>query len=201
MFPVKELIRFLVAHSIISKETVRVLIGWFLYVPLVVAPIVTVGVLLYGLRKMTTHAIAIMNLIFASGAFLLFVVGESGCRWAGSPPSRPHPPMTVREIMMDAVVFFWFAGACGLFFKRRLAWIGSVIGVGLAVSLIAAGLITIIVACVYPDAEMERLKDIGNGGYLFALVFGVTESSIALAMCLRLLLGLFQMRKDVFAGS
>ncbi len=179
------------------------LIGWFLFIPIVIVPIIVVGAVLFGLRKMTARALCIMNLIIASGALLIFIMGESGCHSALSmSPPRPHPPITVRELVMDSVVLFWFAGAIGLFFRKRMAyWIGSVIGAGASVSFFAAFLLDIIVAYVYPDAEMKHSKEFGETGYFLALASGITYLSIALSICLRLLFGLFQMRKTVFAAS
>ena len=200
MNPLIPLVKFLVSHSLISKETVRVLIGWFLYIPAAIVPIVIVSVLLFASRKMTARGVSQMNLIIASGAVLFLIMATSGCRWAGSPPPRPHP-FTVREFFADLVVFCWFVGAVRLFYRKRLAWIGSVIGTGASVAFFASILIGFVTEYLYPDAEMIRVKEFGNGGYVFALVVGLTGFSIPLAICWRLLLGLFQMRKEIFTAS
>jgi hypothetical protein len=199
---IKGLIHFLVSNSIISKETIRILIGWFLFIPIVIVPTIVVGAVLFGLRKMTARAVCIMNLMMASGALLIFIMGESGCHSALSmSPPRPHPPMTVRELAMDSMVLFWFAGAVGLFFRKRLAWVGSVIGAGVSASFVTACLVGIIVAYLYPDADMNRLKEIGAAGYIFALVAGLTQFFLLLALSLHLLIGLLRMRKELFAAS
>jgi hypothetical protein len=201
VFLVKELVRFLVAHSIISKVTVKTLIGWFLYIPLVIVPIIVISVLIFVSRKINARAINILNLIFASGAALMTLMAVSGCRWAGSPPPSPHYPLNGRELIAGLIVISWLAGAVGLFFRKRLAWVGSVIGVGSSVSFFDAGLVVAIAVYFYPDAELNRVKEFGMNGYIFAFVYMFTVFSILLAVCLRLLLGLFQMRKEIFAAS
>jgi hypothetical protein len=201
----KVLIRFLVAHHIISKEIVRTLIAWSTFVPLIVVPIVVVAVMLFGLRKISTRAVCIMNLIIASGALLILIAGESGCHSAlsMSPPRLYHPPVTIREVAMDSVILVWFAGAVGLFFRKRLAWIGSVIGAGASALLFAAILVTGIQIYLYPTPETEQYgtpaQDVA--GHLFAFVFLQALFSTLLAIVLRLLWGLVQMRKELFVRS
>lgn len=185
MFLVKYLIRFLVAHSIISKETIRALIGWFLYVQLVVGPIIIGSFVLLALRKMNTRAICIMNLIFASGATLLVIGAISN----------------IRELVVDLVAVFWLAGAMGLFFRKRLAWIGSVIGTGTAVAFSATLVVTLVTNFLYPDAEMNHTKEFSIAGYALTLFSGLTQFSLLFAICLRLLLGLFKIRKELFVTS
>jgi hypothetical protein len=121
----------------ISKETARVLIGLFLYIPLIICPAVVIITLLRLSRNAGARVISIFNLIFASGAVLIVSMATSGARWAGSQP-RPHPVtihdfMNARGIIMIFVVLCWFAGAIGLFFRKRIAWIGSLIGVAASV--------------------------------------------------------------------
>ncbi len=179
------------------------LIGWFLYIPLVIVPIIIVSVLLFSLRKMTARAVCIMNLIIASGAFLIFIMGEAGCHSAlsSAPPRLHHGPITIREVVIDSVVLFWFAGAVGLFFRKRLAWAGSMIGVGASIISLAVGLGTIIGIYLYPNVGMDQLREYGAAGYIFTFVVAVTQISLLLAICLRLLWGLFQMRKELSAAS
>jgi hypothetical protein len=144
-----------------------------------------------------------MNLIIVSGALLIFIIGESGCHSAlsMSPPRLHHPPITVRELATDSVTLFWFAGAVGLFFRKRLAWVGSLFGVGASVCVLTAFLAAGIGVCLYPTAETEQYicRDQAGGGYIFAYVVTLTQFSILLAICLRLLFGLFQTRKEFSA--
>jgi len=50
---------------------------------------------------------------------------------------------------------------------------------------------------IYPNAEMNHLRDIGGAGYIFALIFGVGQLSILLALSLGLFVGLLKMRKEL----
>jgi uncharacterized membrane protein len=199
------LIRFLVAHHIISKEMVRTLIGLSLFVPMVIVPIAVVVILLFSLRKMPTRATSIINLMAASGVFLISIMAESGCHSAlsMSPPRTHHPPITIREISMDLVALVWFAGAAGLFFRKRTAWIGSLLGVGASVCVLTALLAAAMGLCFFSSTEADSYSG-GNQagvGYIFAIVVTLIQVSIMLAICLWLLLGLIQMRKEVFAHS
>jgi hypothetical protein len=98
---------------------------------------------------------------------------------------------------MDSIVLFWFAGAVGLFFRRRLAWVASLLGVGTSVCAFAVSLVMIVWLYIYPNAEMNHLRDIGGAGYIFALIFGVGQLSILLALSLGLFVGLLKMRKEL----
>ena len=137
------------------------------------------------------------NLILASLAFMVGIGGEAGCRWAGSPPPRPRGPITIREILMDAILLFWFGGALGLFSRRRLAWIGSLVGTGASTCFFAVCLVTIVRSYIFPDAEMERIRGFGIGGYIAALVIAVVEFSVLLGVSLGLFIGLLRMRKEL----
>ena len=140
------------------------------------------------------------NLIFASFALLISIGVEIGCHSAlmFSPPRSHHPPITVREIVMDAVALFWFAGAVGLFFRKRLAWVGSLVGVGATVCDIAAFLIEFIWFNLYPNAEMYRLNpDIGSPGDTRAFYDSIIELSLLLVLSLGLFIGLLRMRKEL----
>jgi uncharacterized membrane protein len=140
--------------------------------------------------------VRIANLIFASGALLISVMALTGARWAGSPPPTPHI-FTVREFVGDLVISFWFAGAIGLFFRKRLAWISSLVGVGTSVCFIAVAFATIIGLYLFPNEDMHHLRDIGGSGYIAALVIAIVEFSVLLALFSALFIGLFKMRKDL----
>ena len=138
------------------------------------------------------------NLILASLALMVSLMGEAGCHSAVSAlPPHPHGPVTIREVVMDAIVIFWFAGALGLFSRKRLAWIGSLIGTGASACFFAACLVTIVWLYIFPNAEMMRDKDFGIGGYIAALVIGAGQFSVLLAVCLGLFIGLLRMRKEL----
>jgi len=141
------------------------------------------------------------NLILASFALLIFVMAESGCHSAlsSSPPRLHHDPVTAREIVMDSIVLFWFAGAVGLSSRRRLAWIGSLLGVGASACFFAVALVGLVGLYMFPNEEMHRLRYISGtaSGYLAGLVIGVVEFSVVLALLLAVFIGLLKMRKDL----
>jgi hypothetical protein len=138
------------------------------------------------------------NLILASLALMVSLMGEAGCHSAvSSSPPHPHGPITIREILIDSIVIFWFAGALGLFSRKRLAWIGSLVGTGASACFFAVSLVTIVGLYIFPNADMERLRDLGGSGYMAALIIGVGEFSVLLVVCLGLFIGLLRMRKEL----
>ena len=159
--------------------------------------------LLYACRKMSVRIIYIMNLTVAMAATLFTAFSMIHIQWwAGSPPLQSRHPMTACEVVMDLVILFWIIGAVGLFFRKRLAWAGSMIGVGATVSFLGVCLIGIVTAYIYPDVGMNNAKNFdgfGAAGYILAMVTVLTEFSLLLAICIRLLFGLLQVRKELFA--
>ena len=95
------------------------------------------------------------------------------------------------------IVLAWFAGAIGLFFHKRLAWFGSLIGVGSSVCVFAACLVTIIGLYLFPDADVDHLKVLGGGGYILAQIFSITQFSLLLASSVGLFIGLVRKRKEL----
>jgi hypothetical protein len=130
---------------------------------------------------------------------MVSLMGEAGCHSAvsSSPPRLHHGSLTILEIVMDSIVIFWFAGAVGLFSRRRIAWIGSLVGTGASVCFFAVSLVTIVGLYIFPNAEMERIRDLGTSGYIAALVIAVGEFSVLLAISLGLFIGLLKMRKEL----
>jgi hypothetical protein len=139
------------------------------------------------------------NLILASLALLVCFMGEAGCHSAlSSLPPHPHGPITIREVVQDALVICWFAGAVGLFYRKRIAWwLGSLIGIGATACFFGALLGAAVWSCFFPDASMERLKDHGSVVYAMALVFLFGQFSLLVAVSLGLFVGLFRMRRDL----
>src|ERR1035441_2915068 len=88
-----------------------------------------------------------VNVLCASYALLVCIGVASGCRWAGSPPPRPHPPITFLELAVGALVLCWFAGAVALFYCKRLAWVAS---------LVCAGAL----ACAFADIGTRMLSSV-----------------------------------------
>jgi hypothetical protein len=135
-----------------------------------------------------------VNVLCASYALLVCIGVASGCRWAGSPPPRPHPPITFLELAVGALVLCWLAGAVALFYRKRLAWVASLVGAGALACAFAAIWVSMARFYVHPiDEELKLLRgmDVSAGsvialGVLFALF----------ALCLALFIGLLWTRKD-----
>ncbi|MGI8966641.1 MAG: hypothetical protein ACR2H1_11210, partial [Limisphaerales bacterium] len=89
-----------------------------------------------------------MNFFLASGATLLVLVANNRGRWAGSPP--PPPPHAISPTgeffttVIAFIIFSWLASAVGLFFQKRLAWAGSIVGTGTSLIFFMASLLTLV---------------------------------------------------------
>ena len=134
------------------------------------------------------------NLILASFALLESLV-------TGHPPLsfslRRHFPLTVRGAVIDAIVIIWFAGALGLFSRRRWAWIGSLIGTGASACFFGVSLVTTVWSYIFPNADMQHGRDTTDLGYIFELIFTVGVLSVFLAIASGLFFGLLRMRKEL----
>ena len=199
MAAIRYLFHYLYHNGMISKETAHSIAGGFVFFPAVVVPIIFVVILLFSLRNATARTISIMNLILASGAILITIMAISGCHSAVSPSPPPSPHReTARGIIMDLVAVCWFAGALGLFSHKRLAWVGSIIGAGTTICFFGACFFELIALYLYPTTEMNQIRDSGDAGHILAMMVGVTQFSLLFAIAFRLLIGLLQMRRDIF---
>lgn len=193
-----------------SKETIRLFAVCYIFFLSVMVPAAAVFGLLYASRKMSALIINIFNLVFAVGAtlfVLLCIINDMiGINWGAFSIDPPEPPqlLNLRDCVIVLVLLCWVAGAIGLFFHKRLAWAGSVLGVGATVFFFAEGLIRILVGYFYPDAAIYNNRNydgVGASGYILALLFSLTVLSVCLAISLRLLFGLLQVRREFFARS
>jgi hypothetical protein len=141
------------------------------------------------------------NLVMASLAVSILLTGMAGCRWAGS-MSPPGPrPLTAGIFIEALIVLFWVAGAIGLFFRKRLAWIGSLVGLGAATLFFAAVLGIILWLYLFPDAQMKSMKEHSySGGYIFPLFFMGTTFSVLLAISLKLFIKLVRNRRELLTN-
>jgi len=126
-------------------------------------------------------------------------MSEAGCHSAlSSLPPHPHGPITIREVVQDALVIFWFVGAVGLFYRKRVAWwVGSLIGIGATACFIGALFGAAVWSCLFPDATMKDFKHDGSVGYAVALVILLGQFSLLLAVSLGLFVGVFRMRRKL----
>ncbi len=139
------------------------------------------------------------NLIFASLALSIFVMGELGCHSAlsSSPPRLHHPPVTIREIVVDSMVLIWFVAAVALFFRSRLAWIGILLGIGAAVCFSVWLLIGIAGEYLFPNSEAQHLRESSIVAYILALVVGLGFFAVCFGLSLGLFIGLLKKRIEL----
>jgi hypothetical protein len=120
----------------------------------------------------------IFNLILSSGFTLMAagsMVDESG-------------DFSWPEILFSLLTVCWFAGAIGLFFRSRLAWSGSMLGVG----AMFAGSIALILSFL---RFMTISTDPTEGSYM--IIFGL----FGLALSLPVFIGLVRLRKTLFSST
>ena len=116
----------------------------------------------------------VLNLILALLTSLLFVL----------PAAKSFRPPDIGFLLMVLLSLCWLAGAVGLFFRNRLAWCASLLGVGLmfsgAVTMFAVGLSLVPIA-----------RDPTDGiGYM--VIMGV----LGLLLSVPVLIGLFLLRRQ-----
>ncbi len=132
--------------------------------------------------------IRIGNLIFASLALLTATVGA----WQSH---LQHPRLiTVRELGIYGVAFFWVGGAIGLFFRKRLGWVVSLIALAVTACFFSLNLMKLLWRILYPSAAMH--PDLSDGGYQINLAFRIAVFSILLVLSLRVFNGLLKMGED-----
>jgi hypothetical protein len=143
--------------------------------------------------------ICVGNLILASFFFLVMLMGEAGCRSAlsSSPPRLHHGPVTIREIAMDSITLVWFAGAVGLFSRRRLAWVGSLVGVGALACAFAAILATVAGLHLSSSGELMQYQGVARVSHIFAITGIAGFCLVLFAVSLGLFIGLLRMRKEL----
>jgi len=140
--------------------------------------------------------IRIANLLAASFFILCVIVPDSWCYGPfnpSPPPLNQHSPMTQREIIGAMVAFGWFVSALGLFFRSRLCWFGSLVGVGMMIIVIAGTLVA-----NFRESCNHRQQLIGGlpSEILLALLI-VGSFGVCLAFSVGLFLGLLKMRKEL----
>ena len=120
------------------------------------------------------------------------------------PPSRypsqgPHLPTTVSEILLDTIAALWVAGAVGLFFRLRLAWICSMIGVAASACFFATGLAIVIGIWLFlGPKDSQSDANFGITGVLATIITIILEVgglSVLSAFFVALFIRLIKMRK------
>jgi hypothetical protein len=141
----------------------------------------------------------ILNLVLALFFFLMTIWPES---WWG--PTSPHPytplPWTVRTIFFSLLICAWVVSAILFFFRSRLGWLGSLVGVGMTVIFLAWVIAIIFRECFFPDAQavQDRQQLIGGTAsevILYLLGFGFF--GVCLASTAVLFISLLKMRRHL----
>ena len=184
-------------HADTPESTERFWIGLFLYIPLVICPVLGVMLMLYLLRNLGVRGISVLNLISAAGLVLLFV--SFAFVGARSNSTLPDPESVIyRKAFLNLFATIWFMGAIGLSFRKRLGWVVSLICVAACVVFFCVSLSDIAQVYLYPSDELNRTKDFGLGGYLFGFIFLTTVFSVLLAIAVWLLVKLLHIRREIF---
>jgi hypothetical protein len=98
---------------------------------------------------------------------------------------------------MDLIDMVWFASAITLLlFHRRLARMGSLVGVGTSIYTFAACLGTLLWIYIFPNEQMLALKQDGLGGYIISFLFLFVTYSSVLVFSAALFIGLLRLRKQ-----
>jgi hypothetical protein len=154
----------------------------------------------------TTEAriVRLANLLVASGVLLICVGSEIRWEWAGSLPriAKPDSWYPFREIIGYSVALTWFTGALGLLYRRRCAWIASLVGAGLVAGFFVYAVIELVWLWYYPNADLARLKSQSSGvtgaiSYFFAFGAAGTFVFVGAAIAAFLFVGLYVTREQL----
>jgi hypothetical protein len=145
----------------------------------------------------------IANLLVASFFVLCVIVPDSWCHGPSDPgplPSSPPSPGALRQIILTVATFIWFASALGLFFRSRLCWYGSLVGVGMMIVLFIEAFLGMVRYCILSDPP--AMHD-GRHGLARSVVEGSADLmflgflGICFAFAVGLFFGLLMMRRDL----
>ena len=197
-----------IAHWIlghVSRETLTWIVGIFFLMPMAIIPIVVVTVMFVGLRKARpTPKTGIVltrigNMILASLFFLGMIWPDDWMLVSSPPPPATLEPRPFFATMAAWLICVWFISGVFLFFRTRLAWFGSLIGVCLAVVIFAWLFTTVFGECFFPNAQElhDRERLIGGAPsvvIIYTFAFGFI--GICLASAVGLFIGLLKMRGE-----
>ena len=196
-----------IAHWIfghVSRETLKWIIGSFLCIQMLIIPLIVVVVLFVGLRKVgPAQKTGIMftrigNLILAS-LFFLGMIWPTDWRLLSPPPSPAWvEPRPFYDTMVAWLICVWFISAGFLFFRSRLAWFGSLLGVGSAICLFAVGLIGAMRGFIFPnDDEAAHMAQIHGVALIMAMMTLLGFLVVCLAFSVGLFIGLLKRRSEL----
>ena len=151
----KPLAHWILAH--VSRETLKWIIGVLMLIPAFLGPIVVAVAVFVGLRNTKPapgtgfRLTQIGNLLFAS-LFFLGLIWPDDWRLLSPPPTpAADAPGRLYLTMAAAFICLWFLSAVLLFFRSRLAWFGSLMGVGVAIFLFLSVMIEVVRESCFPS--------------------------------------------------
>ncbi len=155
----KPIAHWILAHF--SRETLKWIIGIFSLIPTIIIPVgVAVGFLVV-LRKANPapgtgfRLTQIGNLLFAS-LFFLGLIWPDDWRLLSPPPTpAADAPGRLYLTMAAAFICLWFLSAVLLFFRSRLAWFGSLMGVGAAIFLFLSVMFEVVRESFFPSPAAD----------------------------------------------
>ena len=195
-----------IAHWIlghVSRETLEWIVGIFLLIPMAIGPVVVAAVLFVSLRKAKPAPgtgigfTRIGNMILAS-LFFLGMIWPDDWRLLSAPPPASFEPSPFYHTMVAWVICVWFLSAALLFFRNRLAWLGSLLGVGSAVFGFSWILFGVIKQSLFPDeADAAHLAQIHLVARISAAAIFLIFSGACLLFSGGVFIGLVKSRKEL----
>ena len=138
------------------------------------------------------------NFILA-GLFFAGVVWPDNWRFAWQPalPPAPAGPVPTWAVLFASVVVLWFIASLCLLFRRRIGWLPSLIGVGLAVVTFAWVFMEVCHECNFPNPqELQDRKRLIGGMASVVIIYTMffTFLSIYFSAAVGLFIGLLKLR-------
>ena len=155
----KPIAHWILAH--VSRETLKWIIGILMLIPMILGPIVVAVAVFVGLRNTKPapgtgfRLTQIGNLLFAS-LFFLGLIWPDDWRLLSPPPTpATDAPGRLFLTLVATLICLWFVSALVLFFRSRLAWCGSLLGVGAAIFLSLYVMLEVVKESCFPSPTAD----------------------------------------------
>ena len=149
--------------------------------------------------------IRLANVFFAAFAVMSSILAMNGA-YLRHPPPPDAEPFGARALIMYVIDFCWLGGAIGLFFRKRFAWAGCMLGAGASVCLWMALFFVAVRSCFFSSEGIEHLRKLpqgpfGEATFIPVLVLATALISLILATQLALLFGLWSKRRELLGNE